>query len=110
MSDLIRISSRVLIIVFLVLGPGACGALESEPPVIAAAAVETPTATAIELPTDDPQKAVETNQPKDAATVLPEATASESTVQAPGDDGTGSVVRIEAVGTFEALWQGLPYY
>ena len=109
MSDLIRISSRVLIIVFLVLGPGACGALESEPAVKAAAAVETPTATAIELPTDDPQKAVETNQPKDAATVLPEATAFESTVQAPGDDGSGSVVRIEAVGTFEALWQGLPY-
>ena len=97
--------------VFLVLCPGACGALENEPVDNAVAAVDTPTAIAIAtaLATVVPQKEMEAIEPKDTGTAQPASVASEATAQAPGDDGTGAVVRIETEGTFEALWQGLPY-
>lgn len=95
--------------VFLVMLVGACGALESVPVDKRATAIDTATASAAALATVEPQIEVETIEPKATETVQPDSAASDTTAQMFGDDGSGAVVRIETVGAFEALWQGLPY-
>ncbi len=110
-----RLRSRALILVLLAIVPSACGALEDRPGGNALAAIETLTAiptaisTATALATLVPVEEMETIEPKDTGTVQPASVASMNTAQATTDDVTGAVVRIETVGTFEALWEGLPY-
>ncbi len=108
-SQLNRFSTRALVMVFLFMLVGACGALESVPVDNGATAIDTATASAVALATVEPQIEVETIEPKATETAQPDSAASDTTAQLSGDDGSGAVVRIETVGAFEALWQGLPY-